>query len=297
MPAFSQEIKAIRSPEIVAPLGQPGHLAAAVAGGAHAVYVGLKGHSSRPDAASFSIDELKGLIPKIHKAGLRCYLAINAEMRDAAGVTACKLLRDADALHPDAIILGDLGMLALAKQEGLRAPLHASSLLGVLNAETIITLRKYDIRRVILPTCLTLPELAELIESSPTMDFEIIAYNGVCFNDSWRCGLAHCHSPAGGFDVQCTHSFSLMTEGQSFQPGGHLLWTQDIDASGILPLLWSLGVVSFKIEGRTQRPEVIEEAVRRLRRSLDELATPTDHNRYQYLVHSSYLDGAKGRLW
>ena len=68
--------------EIVAPAGNAKSLEAAIAAGADAVYLGLKGFGARRRAQNFTIDELLEYIDYAHLRGVRIFLTLNTLMKD-----------------------------------------------------------------------------------------------------------------------------------------------------------------------------------------------------------------------
>lgn len=278
--------------EIIAPLGTTCQLEAVYLSGAHAVYLGVKGHSSRPDEFAFSIDKAAVVVQQTKTFGVRAYLALNAEMREPSGQLMRTVLEQIDDLQADGLILGDLGCLALARELRLRTPIHVSSLLGVYNSATVRVLRDWGITRIVLPTTLYVHEIADITLQNPGMEFELIIQNGVCFQDSWRCGFHHRIREDGGFDVQCKHTYNLELDGAVINHG-RLLWEPDIDCALLLPILLQLGVTHFKIEGRTRTSAQIIESVGRVKSALNYWQTLCNGGANffyaHYLLHPSRL--------
>src|SRR5262245_25288085 len=65
-------------PEILAPAGDRDALAAALAAGADAVYLGLDdGFNARARATNFASDSLAETVAWVHRAGVRVYVTLN----------------------------------------------------------------------------------------------------------------------------------------------------------------------------------------------------------------------------
>jgi putative protease len=278
--------------EIIAPLGCPEHAEVAMEERPDAVYIGVKGHSSRPDRYSFDLPALPDMISSLRKEGIKSYIALNAEMRHTSFGPAMELIEAVDAINADGIIISDVGMLHLASAKKVKTPLHISSLTGVINSAAVKFLAGHGIKRIILPTCLFVEEIAMMTDACPDIEYEIIISNGVCFNDSWRCGLKHRMDRNGSFDVQCRHVFqtSASSGNRAQRKELNTLWAPDIDSSGLLPFLYRVGVRHYKIEGRTQPPAVVRGLIRAAKEALKEIHSREPENRFHYVVHPSWLN-------
>ena len=69
--------------KIVAPAGNMERFHAAVKGGAHEIYMGLKGFGARRNAENFSLTEYIEALNYAHERGVRVFLTLNTVMRDA----------------------------------------------------------------------------------------------------------------------------------------------------------------------------------------------------------------------
>jgi collagenase-like PrtC family protease len=77
-------------------------------------------------------------------------------------------------------------------------------------------------------------------------------------------------------------------------PGGRLIWSPEVDLSGIVGLLLKAGIVSFKIEGRTRTTEYVTLSTRKMRDAVDRAVgdadlTDLELNRFFYLEHHARL--------
>ena len=70
-------------PEVMAPVGGPEQLTAAVRCGADAVYFGLQGFNARRNAANFGGEDLRERIEYCHEHGVRVYITINTLVLDS----------------------------------------------------------------------------------------------------------------------------------------------------------------------------------------------------------------------
>ena len=87
-----------RRPEVLAPAGDAESLDAAIAAGADAVYFGLQSWSARARATNFDERELDRTMAKLHRAGVKGYVALNTLVFDAVyNPPKTKLLEQAES--------------------------------------------------------------------------------------------------------------------------------------------------------------------------------------------------------
>jgi putative protease len=285
-----------RRAEVLAPAGTMEHVRVAIEAGADAVYVGLKGFSARPDPWSFDLDGLRVATETAHEQGRRLHVAMNAELRDSRAAEVPGILARLADFGVDALIIGDLGLLQLAAMHGCQLPIHASTLLGVYNPEAVHFLnRRYGVTRVVVNTNLFVDEIVELPRLAPQVELEMIVAGGVCFNDGRRCRKPH-YQHQGEFCVACTQDF-LVGGGASpaaNAKAGRLFWSPEADMRRSIGLFLRLGVVSFKIEGRTRDTSYVAAATANMREAVDAALRAADLddpglNPFHYLVHHASL--------
>lgn len=299
--------------EVLAPAGEIDHAKAAVLGGADAVYVGLRGFSARPDAWSMGLSEIEQVSTYLHSKGKRLHVAINAELPEKKRKELSNAIERLEDIDVDALIVGDFGVFACLRDVGCEVPLHASTLLGLYNAEGIRLVREeFGIRRVVLNTNLYVDEIAQLHFQCPDIEFELIAHGGVCFNDGRRCRQPHylfekefcvgCKQiyEAHQSFVSCNSKQKLSTVASQIRPadvqlpGGRLIWSPEIDSSENIDLFIRLGVVSFKIEGRTRTAEYVRSTTHKYRNAVDAAVNDpknvdADTTPFYYIEHHSRL--------
>lgn len=274
--------------EVLAPAGCLEHVTAALDAGADAVYVGLKGYSARPNAWSLSLSEVAEALALCRRRDGRLYVALNAELRDDRVDEVAHVAGALGELGVDALIVGDFGLLHALKTVGSRIPVHASTLLGVYNASGVAFLaEEFGVRRVVLNTNLYLDEITDIHFQRPETELELIAHGGICFNDNRRCRQPH-YQFEGEYCVGCKQIYAVSESGEGLIPadrlsrvasqvrepevplrGERFLWSPEIDLSSHLALFARVGVVSFKIEGRTRTTDYVARTTRLYREAAD----------------------------
>lgn len=273
----------VPSPELLAPAGTPQKLATALHFGADAVYVGLKRFSMRSFAGNFGLDELGWAVAYARERGKRIYVAVNVQPYDDELGAVEKTLRDVASIGPDAVIVGDAGVLALAKREAPGLAVHLSTQAGVTNAAAAGFWSTQGVERIILARELRIEQVASLAERSP-VPLETFIHGAVCIGFSGRCFLSLYwagRDPRHGACAQgCRWPYRLIEDtkhpGQHHaiaedERGTHFFDAKDLCALPVLDRLVRTGVASLKIEGRTRSEHYVGIAVDVYRQALDRL--------------------------
>jgi len=259
-----------RELEVVAPAGCFEHVQAALAAGADAIYIGLKGLSARPDSWSFDLSGAREAAALIHANQRRLYMALNAGYSEHQAESVTAFVEQIAVGDVDALIVGDWGLMRRLQKLQVPIPIHASTLLGVYNIDTLHQLAEMGIQRVVLNTNLHVDEITALTRAVSGLTFELISYGGLCANDNRRCRLPHL-TLNGEYSVDCAASYTQI--GQYGEPGNQPsfdLHIQDIDLTPLIGMYAELGVTAFKIEGRTRSTAYITRSTQALRRAIDQ---------------------------
>ena len=122
--------------ELLAPAGDRERLEMALCYGADAVYLAGEEFGLRAAAGNFKRDALKDAVALAHGLGRRVYVTCNTLPREDELQRLPDYLRFLQEAGPDALIIADLGVLALAKRFAPGLRLHVSTQLGVVNSAT-----------------------------------------------------------------------------------------------------------------------------------------------------------------
>ena len=102
-------------PELLAPAGNAACALAAYDAGADAVYAGLKRFNARERTGNFTPDEMGRVIRYAHKNGRKFYVTLNTLIKESEIPEAAEMLAELDRMHPDAVIVQDLGVVAMLR--------------------------------------------------------------------------------------------------------------------------------------------------------------------------------------
>lgn len=178
-----------RKPEILAPAGDIPSLLAAFAGGADAVYMGLKNFSARMQAENFSTSELSRVVELAEEANRRIYIAFNTMLKPGEVDAAARLVARMCGKHsPHALIIQDPGMIEIAKSVGYEGELYLSTLANVTDQAGLRAAAALGVNRVIIPRELSIDEVRLLDAACPeNLDLELFVHGALCWCVSGRC--------------------------------------------------------------------------------------------------------------
>ena len=260
----------LKTPEILAPVDNIHEAGDLLNAGAHWLYGGCLPASwsnryprtviiNRRTFSGAQIDsthELAGIIALAMEVGGRFALTVNAPFyMDEQFEPVLELIRFAQEAGASAVIVADPGLMARIAQNGMRIPIHVSTMALASNASAVRLYLSLGAERIILPRFLGIEEIESLIRDFPDVDFETFLLVGKCPNIEGVCSFMH-DSPDARWPCEWAYSVTG-TDGGSPSEG---VWssvdgarTADRrDACGLcaLPELLMSGVSTFKIVGR-----------------------------------------------
>jgi putative protease len=284
-------------PELLAPGGAWDSVRAAVAGGADAVYFGVESFNARRRAANFSSAELPELVAWLHDHNVRGYLALNTLLFPGELAAAADIASAAVRAGVDAIIIQDLGLLALLRRLAPGVPVHASTQLTQTEPAGLEWLRARGVQRAILARELSLAEL-ETLAAGTALELEVFVHGALCVAYSGQCLASEALWGRSGNRGECGQAcrlpYTAVVDGRPRGPAAppatalpaawHPLSPHDLAAVEFVPALVRLGVAALKIEGRLKGPHYVAAVVRLYRAALDAAArgegfTVTDEHR------------------
>ena len=262
-------------PEILAPAGDMQSALAALAGGADALYLGLKHFSARMQAENFSTTALAGLTDLAHAEGRRVYVAMNTLIKPAEPAQAYRLIRRlATGVRPDALIIQDPGLLDLARQAGFGGELHLSTLANVTHQKALQATAALGADRVIIPRELRFEEVRQLAESCPAdLGLEIFVHGALCYCVSGRCWWSSYMGGKSGLRGRCVQPCRrrYSQKGRT----GSFFSCLDLALGPAARVLLDLPqITSWKIEGRKKGPHYVYYVTSAYRLLRDEARDP-----------------------
>ncbi|MDP2765837.1 MAG: U32 family peptidase, partial [Candidatus Methanoperedens sp.] len=230
------------------------------------MYFGGKLFSARQYASNFTREELEWAIDYAHVRGVKAYVTVNTLIKDSELEEACDYLRFLCNTGADAVIVQDLGILRLLREQLPELPVHASTQMTIRNAEGVKFLQDMGVKRVVLARELSLDEIKR-IKSQTKVEIETFIHGALCFSYSGQCILSSMiggRSGNRGYCAQPCRKKYRINEAE-----GYLLSPKDLNMSEHIPAIVEAGIDSFKIEGRMKRPEYVAGVVRVYRKLID----------------------------
>lgn len=255
----------MKRPEVLAPAGDPEKLRFAVAYGADAVYLAGKAYGMRAASGNFTGDELAEAIRYCHARGVKVYVTVNTLPRDEELAALPAYLRSLDEMGADALILADLGVLALAKKYAPRCQIHISTQTSIVNAPAARMWHELGASRVVLARELTLEQIAFIRKNTPPeLELEAFVHGAMCMAYSGRCMLSNYlagrDANRGGCAQPCRWQYRVVEEYRpgEYMPieederGTYIFNSKDMNLLPYVDKVAEAGICSLKIEGRVK---------------------------------------------
>lgn len=303
--------------ELLVPAGDSKKLELAILYGADAVYVSGKDFGLRAKAGNFTDKELKQATEFAHRHGKKIYVTVNIFARNTDFEPLKKHLKFLESIKVDAVIISDLGVLRLAR-ENTNLEIHISTQANVLNKYTAQTYADLGASRIILARECSLNEIKEIADHlKGRCEIEVFIHGAMCVSYSGRCLLSS-YMDAQRQDTQngqgiiqdvreanrgaciqpCRFKYALVEEqrpGIYFpidqdKHGTYILNSRDLCLANHLKDLAAAGVASFKIEGRTKSEYYVAGVVNAYRHLIDNLSLEAKAERKQNYTNEELFE-------
>ena len=241
--------------ELLSPAGSPEAVTAAVQSGADAIYLGCGSFNARRNAANFTEEELKQAVEYCHLRGTKVYLTLNTLLYDRELEEASRLVRYADQVGVDALLVQDLGVLKMAQATAPRLEIHASTQMTLHNLDGVKLAADLGVARAVLSRELSRDQIAEICAKSP-IEIEVFVHGALCMCYSGQCFFSSVIGGRSGNRGLCAQPCRLKY-GWNGKANKELLSLKDMSLAQHLRELQDMGVACAKIEGRMKRPEYV----------------------------------------
>ncbi len=244
--------------ELLAPAGNMDALKAAAAGGADAIYLGLRSFSARAFAGNFSHEEFQEAIRYCHIRNIRIYVTINTMLFETEIENAKK---EVDFLYNndcDGILVQDLGLFHYIRTCYPDFDVHCSTQMHIHNLAGVDYMRDHGAKRVVLARETPIEIIREACKRN--IEIEVFVYGAICISYSGQCLMSAAtknRSANRGMCAQCCRLKYVNEDGSHFKEGDYILSPKDLNLIDEIPALLDAGVSSLKIEGRMKRPEYV----------------------------------------
>ena len=227
--------------ELLAPVGSPRALQAAVEHGADAVYCGVGKFNARRRAENFSLQQLKDAVSYAHENGVKVYTTFNILVKNHELQEFFDDVAEAYTRGIDGIIIQHISFARLLKDTFPDLRVHISTQAAVSNSYYADLLDGAD--RVTLPRELSLAQVREFIATTG-LESEVFVHGALCFCYSGLCLFSSFLGGRSGNRGLCAQPCRKSYNGR------YLLSTKDLCLVRRIPELIEAGITSFKLEGR-----------------------------------------------
>ena len=180
-----------KKPELLVPAGNYAKFEAAVRYGADAVYLSGRRFGMRAAADNFSLEEMERAVGAAHAAGVRVYVTVNTMPRSDEYPALGDYLAELDRIGVDALIIADLGVLALARERAKHTEYHISTQAGAVSYADCNEWHRLGASRVVLARELSLEDMKRIREKIPSeLELETFVHGSMCVSWSGRCLLS-----------------------------------------------------------------------------------------------------------
>ena len=258
----------MKRPEILSPAGNFEKMCAAIRYGADAVY--LAGHifGMRAAADNFSVEELSEAVKYAHERSVKVYLTLNTMPREYEYDLLRKYLNDLKDIGLDAMIIADVGVLALVKEILPDMEIHISTQANASSAAACNAWHALGAKRVVLARELTLDEIKAIRANIPDeLELECFVHGSMCVSYSGRCLLSNhmvgrdanrgmCAQPCRWnytikhYEIEEEKRPDCKMPVEEINGETFIMASRDTCTIEHIPELVEAGINSFKIEGR-----------------------------------------------
>ncbi|MBF0376091.1 MAG: U32 family peptidase [Desulfamplus sp.] len=268
-------------PELLAPAGNYEKLETAIHYGADAVYLGGKDFSLRNFSGNFTDQELESAVSYAHKHDVKVYVTCNIFSRTHEQNNIAIFLEKIGNINADAIIISDPGIIRIAREIIPQIDIHLSTQANTTNLSAVRFWSNLGIKRINLARELSLYEIKEITQNSPSIEIETFIHGAMCISYSGRCLLSSFLTGRDSNRGLCSHPcrwrYSVVEEqrpGEYQQVledkrGTYIFNSKDLCMIEHIPELCDAGIHSFKIEGRMKGISYLASVVKTYREAID----------------------------
>ncbi|MDD5673033.1 MAG: U32 family peptidase [Chitinivibrionales bacterium] len=252
--------------ELLAPAGSLDALHAAIDAGANAVYLGLTDFNARLRAKNFTLQTLAYALPYAQRLRVKVYVTLNTLIKQQELSGLITLLHQLDSMGVDAIIVQDLGAVAIIRKWFPRLAIHASTQMALHNSAGVATAQSLGIKRVILSRELSLDEIITIRKAS-TCDLEVFVHGALCYSISGLCLASSFLGGSSGNRGRCTQACRRSYAASDNK--GFYFSPDDFCALDYVRPFMQAGIASLKIEGRMKNPQYVHTVTGVYRAAID----------------------------
>lgn len=276
--------------EIMAPVGSPESLTAALNAGCNSIYFGIEQLNMRArSSTNFTLDDLRSIAERCSAAGVKTYITLNTILYDHDMRMMRRIVDTAKESGISAVIASDHAAMAYAKEAGM--PVHISTQANVTNIETVSFYSAFaDV--MVLSRELSLSQVKHITReierrqikgpSGKLVRIEVFAHGALCMAVSGKCYLSlHSNNSSanrGACIQNCRHKYIVTDkeEGNELEiDNEYIMSAKDLCTIDFLDKMIDAGIQILKIEGRGRSADYVHETVSCYREAAEAVAAGT----------------------
>lgn len=277
----------MNKPELLAPAGSFETLQAAFLNGADAVYLGMGVLNLRAYSENFTLADLPEIMAIAEEYKGKVYVVVNLMPNDEQIDEIISFFKDLkkEPKRPDALIVSDPGVIALAKEIIPEQELHLSTQTGTFNKPAMKFWKEQGITRIVLPREFNMDQVRASVDAG-ICEIELFIHGAMCVSISGRCMMGsyisgrnpnhgECSQPCRfSYDIVPRDGGGKLLEDKGFSVeefGGmtYIFNSKDLNTIEHIPEIIESGVHSLKIEGRNKSVHYVSSVVKAYRIAID----------------------------
>lgn len=276
--------------EILAPVGNEEMLYAGLAAGASSFYMAVDDFGARAYAKNFEIENVGSFIDLIHLFGKKVFVTMNILIKDEEIEKAVYYAKKLYEYGVDALIIQDLGLFTILKDQVPGMDLHASTQMAVRDYYGAKSLMDMGFDRVVIARETPIEELRKI--ATLPVEKEVFVHGSLCVSYSGECLMSSFFGARSANRGRCAgicrQKYSLISNGQTLAED-YFLNMRDLNVIDEIDQLIDLGIDCFKIEGRMKSPEYVYTSVKSYKDKIDK--NSYDKNDLRDISNRAYTKG------
>ena len=271
------------SVELLAPAGDLERLKIALKYGADAVYIGYKELSLRANAINFTYDEIKEAVSFAHNLGKKVYVTVNIVVHNNELSKIDENIKKLSSIGVDALIISDPSIFKYAKKYNIE--IHLSTQASTMNYKAAEFYKNEGVKRIVLARECDRQSIKDIIDRT-NMDIEVFIHGAMCAGISGRCVMSNVltnrDANRGGCSQICRWDFDLLDENKNLLKGERpfTFCSKDLSMLEYIKDMISIGIKSFKIEGRMRSSYYLATIISIYRKVIDNCMKQNSDNVY-----------------
>jgi len=274
----------VKKPELLCTAANLDELTRVIEAGADAVSIGHERYGLRV-AGNFELEDIRRAVKIAHARSAKVYVSVNALFHNDDLKGLPEYLKALEKIGVDAIVFGDTAVVMIARQIGLKLPLHWNAEVLTTNYETMNYWGRKGATRAFVARELNMDAIVEIKENAE-VEIQVQVHGMTCIFHSRR-NLVTNYEKFKGQEPKTTGMdrklFITEEKREDLQypifedrNGTHIMSAEDICILEYLDELMDAEIDSFKIEGIMKDTNYNVKVTSIYRRAIDAYAESPD---------------------